>query len=104
MDKNKILEAARNNGDRGNEYEYNISDRASILTLISITLVVLILSIIEYFSRGLVNLGFIIIGATTIATDTLYKGIVYKKMWRIFVGAILTLITLILIIVWMVTL
>ena len=102
MDKNKILEAAQKNGDRGYEYEYNISDRASLLTLVTVLVVVMLLSFVEYFSKGYVNLGFLIVGATAIATDTLYNGIAFKKAWKIVIGSFLALITIILIIAWVV--
>ena len=102
MDKNQILEAAQKNGDRGYEYEYNISDRASLLTLVTVLVVVMLLSFVEYFAKGYVNLGFLIVGATAIATDTLYNGIAFKKAWKIVVGSLLALITIILIIAWVV--
>ena len=102
MDKNKILEAAQKNGDRGYEYEYNVSDRASLLTLVTVLVVVMLLSVVEYFAKGYVNLGFLIVGATAIATDTLYNGIAFKKAWKIVVGSLLVLMTIILIIAWVV--
>lgn len=102
MDKNKILEAAQKNGHRGYEYEYNVSDRASLLTLIIVILVVMLLSVVEYFAKGYVNLGFLIVGTTAIATDTLYNGISFKKAGKIVVGSFLALITIILIIAWVV--
>ena len=102
MDKNRILEAAQKNGDRGYEYEYNISDRASVLTLLTVLVVVVLLSVVEYFAKGYVNLGFLIVGTTAIATDTLYNGIAFKKVWKIVVGSLLALITIILIIAWVV--
>ncbi len=102
MDKNKILEAAQKNGDRGYEYEYNISDRASLLTLVTILVVVMLLSVVEYFAKGYVNLGFLIVGTTAIATDTLYNGIAFRKAWKIVVGSLLAIITIAMIIAWVV--
>ena len=102
MDKNKILEVARANRERGKEYEYNVSDAASLLTLVAILVVVLILSLVEYLAKGYVNLGFMIVGVTAIATDALYKGIVFKKIWRIIVGSLLAIITINMIIAWVV--
>ena len=42
MDNNKILEAARNNGDRGSEYELKENIRSSMISTV-VMLVVLIL-------------------------------------------------------------
>lgn len=98
MNNEKILEAARNNGNRGHEHESNVEDRASLLTLASILIVGMILFIIDYFAKGVLNVSLLTVGVTAIASDLLYKGIINKKIWRIVLGVILSLVALIMII------
>ena len=98
MDKKSILEAARKNGDRGNEFELRENIGASVVSAISMLAVGMLLFLIEYFMMGVPNVSLIILGVTAIAADTLYKGIVFKKYWRIVLGSSLALVAVIMII------
>ena len=98
MDKNTILESARNNGDRGNEYEFKESIRSSMVSTVVMIVVGMMLFAVEYYAKGIVNVSLIILGVTVIGTDMLYKGIAFKKIWRIIPGGIFALIALIMII------
>ena len=98
MDNKTILEAARNNGDRGNEYELKENIRASMISTVVLLVVGMILFAIEYYVKGVLNVSLIILGVTVIGTDMLYRGITFKKLWRIILGSVLLLIALIMII------
>lgn len=98
MDKNKILEAARKKENRSEEYEYNVEDSASIISACVILIVGMILFAIEYYLKDIVNVSLITLGVTAIGTDTLYKGIAFKKAWKIVIGILLSLIALMMII------
>ena len=98
MDNKSILEAARNNGDRGNEYEMKENIRSSMVSTVAMLVVGMFLFAVEYYAKGILNVSLIILGVTVIGTDTLYRGIAFKKIWRIILGAILALIALIMII------
>lgn len=98
MDNKTILEAARNNGDRGNEYELKENIRASMISTVVLLVVGMILFAIEYYVKGVLNVSLIILGVTVIGTDMLYRGIAFKKIWRIILGSVLLLIALIMII------
>ena len=98
MYKKKILEAARNNGDRGNEYELKENIRSSMVSTVVMLVVGMFLFAVEYYAKGVLNVSLIILGVTVIGTDMLYRGIAFKKIWRIILGATLTLIALIMII------
>ena len=98
MDNKTILEAARNNGDRGNEYELKENIRSSMVSSVVMLVVGMILFAIEYYVKGVLNVSLIILGVTVIGTDMLYRGITFKKLWRIILGSVLLLIALIMII------
>ena len=98
MDNNKILEAARNNGDRGSEYELKENIRSSMVSTAVMLVVGMFLFAVEYYAKGALNVSLIILGVTVLGTDMLYRGIAFKKIWRIILGAILALIALIMII------
>ena len=55
MDKKTILEAARKNGDRGREWEWNVEEKSSLLTLISVLVISLVLFAIDYFAKNIVS-------------------------------------------------
>lgn len=98
MDNKTILEAARNNGDRGNEYELKENIRASMISTVVLLVVGMMLFAIEYYVKGVLNVSLIILGVTVIGTDMLYRGITFKKLWRMILGSVLLLIALIMII------
>lgn len=84
MDKKTILEAARNNADRGNEYESKESVRASLISAVAMLTVGMLLFVVEYFIKGLLNVSLIIVGVSAIAADMLYKGIAFKKRGELY--------------------
>ncbi len=98
MDNKTILEAARNNGDRGNEYELKENIRASMISTVVLLVVGMMLFAIEYYVKGVLNVSLIILGVTVIGTDMFYRGITFKKLWRMILGSVLLLIALIMII------
>jgi len=99
MEKNKILEAARNNKSRGCEYESKESMRSSILCSIIAILVGIVLFMVEYFVKDTVNISLIAVGMTAACVKALYEGIKNKKTYLIILGIIDTLIVLSLILV-----
>ena len=94
MEKNKILEAARNNKSRGCEYESKESMRSSILGSIIAMLVGIVLFMVEYFVKDTVNISLIAVGMTAACVQALYEGIKSKKIYLIVIGGIDTLIVL----------
>lgn len=94
MEKNKILEAARNNKSRGCEYESKESMRSSILGAIIAILVGIVLFMVEYFVKDTVNISLIAVGMTAACVQALYEGIKNKKMHLIIIGCIDTLIVI----------
>lgn len=79
MDKNKILEAACKNKQRGKEYE-NAAENRSTLVSVFVALVVGVgLFLIEYFVSGSANFGLLAVGATIAGVDFLYLGIKLGK-------------------------
>ena len=83
MEKNKILEAARNNKSRGCEYESKESMRSSILGSIIAMLVGIVLFMVEYFVKDTVNISLIAVGMTAACVQALYEGIKSKKIYLI---------------------
>lgn len=98
MNKDKILEAARKKENRSEEYEYDVENSASLISACAILIVGMILFAIEYHLKDMVNVSLITLGVTAIGVDTLYKGIAFKKVWKIVVGIVLSLIALIMIV------
>ena len=98
MDNKTILESARNNGDRGNEYEMKENIRATMISTVVLLAVGMILFAIEYYVKGVLNVSLIILGVSAIGTDMLYRGITFKTLWRIIIGSVISLIALIMII------
>lgn len=98
MDKKSILEAARNNGDYGNEYENKESVRASLVSAVVMLVVGMILFAIEFYMKGMLNVSLFIVGVAAIASDMLYRGIAFKTVWRIVLGGILSFVALVMII------
>lgn len=95
MNNEKILEAARNNKNRGKEFEQKESTRSSLLGTLIALLVGIGLFLLEYFVNNSVNIGLIAIGMTSFGVQSLYEGIKIKKSYLILIGAIQTSIALI---------
>ena len=104
MDKEKILESARKNGDRGNEYELRENTRASLVSFLATLSGIMLLLAIDYFKNGLINISLIIVGAIAMGAECLYSGIVFGKKIKALLGAITLLIALIMIVDYMVML
>lgn len=98
MDNKSILEAARNNGDRGHEYENKESVRASLVSAVVVLVVGMILFVVEFYMKDIVNISLVIVGVAAIASDMLYRGIAFKTLWRILIGGILSFVALVMII------
>ena len=88
MEKNKILEAARNNKAKGREYERTESVRGSLLGSLAAIMVGVILFLIDYFAKGNVNVSLIVVAMTAAWVQSLYEGIKNKKLYLIIIGAI----------------
>ena len=96
--KTRAESIVRKKENRSEEYEYNLEDSASIISACVILIVGMILFAIEYYLKDIVNVSLITLGVTAIGTDTLYKGIAFKKAWKIVIGILLSLIALMMII------
>lgn len=94
MDKNKILEAARNNKNRGQEYENRESVRSNLLGSAVAIVLGVILFLIEYFANDSVNVSLIAIGMTAACVQSLYDGIRNKKVYLIIIGCVESLIVI----------
>ena len=99
MDNKTILEVARRNGDRGNEYETIEGIKASLISMASMLVTAMILFAIDFFLKGVVNVSLLIVAVVAVGIDMLYRGITFKKIWRIVLGTALVLIALVMIVV-----
>ena len=88
MEKNKILEAARNNKAKGREYEQIESVRGSLLGSFAAIIVGLALFLIDYFVQGNVNISLIVVAMTAAWVQSLYDGIKSRKLHLIIVGGV----------------
>ena len=102
MDKNVILQAAQRNRDRGKEFEIHEDTASSLISFAASLMVGIILFAVDYFIKGIINVSLIIVGITALGADTLYRGIVFRKVWKIIVGSILLAIALLIIITYVV--
>ena len=98
MNNEKILEAARKNKNRGKEFEQNESIRSSLWGLIAASVVGFIITLIDYFINGNLNMEVVAIIMTASGIQSLLEGIKIKKIHQIVYGVIGTLIALIAII------
>lgn len=94
MEKNKILEAARNNKNKGQEYENKESVRSSLFGAAASIVVGIILFLVEYFVKDSVNISLIAVGMTMVSVQSLYEGIKNKKIYLIILGIIQALIVI----------
>ena len=92
MNKEKILEAARKDRNRGKEYENRESTRSSLLSALIALLVGAGLFFLEYFINNTVNVGMIAVGMTAVCVQYLYAGLKLKKPFSIIAGIISALI------------
>ena len=102
MDKEQILNAARNEKYRGKEYENKEEIRSSALGY-AITLALgFILTLIEYFSQGHIHFGMLSLGAVAVGVDNIYLGIKMKKHGKVTWGAVMLLFAAICILIYIV--
>ena len=92
MDKNKILQEARNN--KRPEYEDKESVRGDLLSVAIAAIVGIVLFIVEYLAQDRVNVSLIAVGMTAAFIQSFYKGIQNKKTYLIVIGCVEALITL----------
>ena len=92
MNKEKILEAARKDKNRGMEYENKESTRSSLLSSLIALVVGTGLFFLEYFIKKTVNVGLIAVGMTAVCVQYLYVGLKLKKPFSIIAGIISALI------------
>ena len=94
MDNKTILEAAKNNIGRGQEYENKESVRSSLLGSAIAVVIGVILFLIEYFAKDSINVSLIAVGMTAACVQSLYEGIKTKKTYLIVVGCVESLIVI----------
>lgn len=98
MEKNKILEVAKKEKNRGQEYEYTVLQQSTVVAIIIAVLLSVILFFMEYFVRKTVNIGGISVGLIFLCIQMLVEGITLKKKKLIMGGAILSFFTVILLV------
>jgi len=94
MDNERILEAARNNKQRGKEYENRESVRSSLYGVLAAIPVTFGLLFIEYIAKRTVNAGLIAVFMTMAGVQSLHEGIKLKKIYLKAVGTVCALIAL----------
>lgn len=94
MDKEKILEAARFDKNRGKEYEHKQTTRGSILSIAMAILVGIILFFLEYFAKGTLNFGLIAVAMTAGGAQYIYEGITLKKVRFIVFGILYSVVAI----------
>ena len=89
MDKEQILNAARNEKYRGKEYENKEEIRSSALGY-AITLALgFVLTLIEYFAQGHIHFGMLALGAVAVGVDNVFLGIKMKKYGKVAWGSVM---------------
>lgn len=88
MEKNQILEAARKNKNRGQEYENKESVRSNLLSSLIALMIGIALFLIEYFVKHSINVSLIAVGMTAACVQALYEGIKTKKVYLIIIGCV----------------
>ena len=88
MEKNLILEAARKNKNRGQEYENKESVRSNLLSSLIAIMIGIALFLVEYFVKHSINVSLIVVGMTAACVQSLYEGIKTKKVYLIIIGCV----------------
>lgn len=88
MDKEKILEAARVEKNRGKEYENKEATRSSLLGSAIALLVGVALFLIEYCIKDSINVSLIAVWTTMAGVQSLYEGIKVKKLYLVIFGVV----------------
>lgn len=99
MTREEILSAAREDKERGKEFESKISVRSGFFASLIALIVGFALFGLQYWVQGTVNYGLIAVGVTAAAADALYEGIKFRKAGRIVYGGFIALIALLAVIV-----
>lgn len=102
MERNKILEEARKNKSRGQEYENKESVRSNLLGSAIAIIIGMALFMIEYFVNHSVNISLIAVGMTAASVQSLYEGIKNKKAYLIVIGCVESIIVLFSLLIFMV--
>ncbi|MBQ1196914.1 MAG: hypothetical protein IIX44_11785 [Clostridia bacterium] len=102
MKNDDILKAAQRNKIRGKEFENREETLSTMISYITSIIVGTILFVVEYYSKGHLNISLIIVAITAIGSDTLYKGIRLKKKLSIVMGIILSTIALLALVAYLV--
>ncbi len=96
--KDLILQTAQKDKFTGKEYEHAVNDKSMLFSM-GITLTVgLVLFFIEYFKKQTVNYSLLAILTTAMGVQMLYEGIRRRTVWKIVVGAVFSVLALLLII------
>ena len=94
MEKNLILEAARKNKNRGQEYENKESVRSNLLSSLIAIMIGIALFLVEYFVKHSINVSLIVVGMTAACVQSLYEGIKTKKVYLIIIGCVESIIVI----------
>ena len=94
MEKNLILEAARKNKNRGQEYENKESVRSNLLSSLIAIMIGIALVLVEYFVKQSINVSLIVVGMTAACVQSLYEGIKTKKVYLIIIGCVESIIVI----------
>ncbi len=94
MDNKTILEVARSNKTRGQEYENKASVRSNLLGSAIALIVGVILFLVEYFVKNSINVSLIAVGMTAACVQSLYEGIKTKRIYLIIIGCVEAIIVL----------
>ena len=88
MEKNKILEAARNNKYGGKEIENQIFEKSNLLSSACALLIGFVLFLVEFFAKNSVNIALLAVGMTAVSVQSLYEGVKTKKRTLIVFGSV----------------
>lgn len=95
MEKNRILEAARKNKNRGQEYENKESVRSDLLAFLIAIMIGIVLFLVEYFVKHSINISLIVVAMTAACVQALYEGIKMKKVYLIIIGCVESIIVVV---------
>lgn len=102
MDKEKILELAKNNASRGKEFENKESTRSNLFASLAALIVGACLFFVEFCAKGTINIGLIAVWMTAAGVQSLYEGIKLKRHSMILISVIQILIALLSVILFLV--
>lgn len=99
MDNKTILEHVQKNKIKNGEYERSVGLRGGAWSTIITLFVMSILFFLELYAKGTYNVGIIATGSTLTGIDALYEGYKTKNSHLIIIGAIMSMIAFICILV-----